>query len=92
LVLKVYHDHDENGSWTEVTGIKSYPEIMHRMDEISTASVVIVDNEGDLYSTWEAYDFIPMRIDDDAANVLFRGYLVGKKFEHDKLTLSCCKT
>ena len=84
--MKIFHDHDENGSWTEITTIKQYPTITSRMDETTQISFVINDFEGALYSTWSGYNFIPIKVEDDATNILFRGYLTGKKFKHDQLS------
>ena len=64
MELKIYHDHNEDDSWTEITGIKQYPTITHRLDETSQITFVIIDFEGALYSTWEGYNFIPIKITD----------------------------
>ncbi len=86
--MKVYHDHDKNGSWTEITDIITYPVPNPRLDNIGNVIVVIRDFEGALYATWKDYDFIPMKVEDDSSNVLFRGFLTGKSFKHDQLTLT----
>lgn len=83
--MKIYHDADEDDSWTEITTIAEYPKLQHRLNNIQKISFVLNDFEAALYTTWEGYDFIPIKIEDDSSNILFRGYLTHKKFTHNKL-------
>jgi hypothetical protein len=55
------------------------------MDATPQISFVLNDFEGAFYSTWSGYNFIPIKVEDDSSNVLFRGYLTGKRFSHNKL-------
>lgn len=79
--------YDNSGTWTQVTGIVSYPTILSRLNEIGTCMVSIGDIDGSLYSTWSSRDFTKLQLRDDSDNVLFMGYLTGKKFHHDGLDL-----
>ena len=90
--MKIYHDHNEDGTWTEITTIKQYPSVTLRMDETSQINFIINDFEGALYSTWSGYNFIPILITDGTSagppptNIIFRGYLTGKTFKHNQLS------
>lgn len=86
--MKLYHDADEDDSWTEVTGIIEDPEIISYNNAYGICTVILRDFELSLFATWEPYDFIPMKITDDSANVLFRGYLIKKIFEAKVLILT----
>jgi len=95
--MKIYYDTTNSGtypqaptapSWTEITAIKSYPKITTRMDETSHYTFSLNDSEGALYSTWQPRNFTRMEVRDDSANVIHRGYLTKKTFEHNKVMLS----
>ena len=68
-------------SWTRVSGIITFPKIRNRMDETGVVVVVIGDKDGSLKGTWDDRNFTRMEIRDEAANVVFRGYLTSKKFQ-----------
>lgn len=85
--MKIYYYESE--TWTQLTGIIGYPNIMSRINAVGTATIIVSDFEGALYATWSTYNFTPIRIDDASGNVLFRGYCHDKRFEKDKLVLSC---
>ncbi len=86
--MKVYYDSNGDGTPdTEISNIVVYPEPQTRLDIIGFCSMVIRDREGVLYDTFKTLNFIACRVDDDATNVLFRGYITRKIFEHKQLTL-----
>ncbi|MCP4550877.1 MAG: hypothetical protein GY834_02300 [Bacteroidetes bacterium] len=82
--MKIYYD---NGGWNLLGDVVGYPHIIKKMDSFSNCIVVVADFEGALYSTWEAYDFIAMKIEDASTNIIFQGYLKGKTYKQDCLIL-----
>ncbi|KKL91986.1 hypothetical protein LCGC14_1889210, partial [marine sediment metagenome] len=45
------------------------------------------DNEGSLYATFKTLNFIACRVEDDSANIIFRGYIVKKLYKHNQMIL-----
>ncbi|MFX1371332.1 MAG: nitrous oxide reductase family maturation protein NosD [Promethearchaeota archaeon] len=85
--MKLYHDADEDDSWTEVGDVVEYPTITTRNNMYGLCDVKLRDFEGALYSTWYSRDFCPMRVEDDDENVIFDGYLAKKNFTAKYLML-----
>ncbi len=58
------------------------------MDETGVVIVIIDDYQGALKDTWDVREFTRMEVRDEAANVIFRGYVTGKKFENKQFTMT----
>lgn len=88
--MKLYYDSDGAPTWVEVTDIITLPVPKIRIDEPSIVIAEIRDFQGALYSTWSSRDFTAMKITDGAGapTTLFRGFISGKRFLHNKTTLS----
>ncbi|KKN18811.1 hypothetical protein LCGC14_0952150, partial [marine sediment metagenome] len=88
--MKLYYDSDGAPTWVEVVDMITFPVPRIRMDEPNTVIVEIRDWQGTLYSTWSSRDFVEMKITDGAGapTTLFRGFIGGKKFLHNKTTLT----
>ena len=90
--MKIYYDSTvpANGIENlELTGIKIYPVPISMMDKIGSCAIVLKDFEGSLYDTWKDLNFRKIRIEDDSSNVIWRGYIERKDYEHNKMTLGC---
>ena len=96
IIIKLYYDttdsatypQNDEPSWTRISNIKSFPKTRNRMDETGVIIVVIDDIGGALKDTWDVREFTRMELRDEAANVIFRGYLTGKKFEAKQFTMT----
>ena len=87
--MKIFYDSigDDVANLEIVDVIMSYPSITHRLNAPSLCTVELIDSEGALYTTWNTKNFTKFKVEDDSTNVLFRGYLKNKRFNHNKLTL-----
>jgi len=72
----------------QITGIIQEPTIAPRLDAYWIGGITVRDFEGALFSSWYDRDFNKILIEDDSANVLFRGFLIKKTFKKDELSLS----
>jgi len=86
-------DNLQDWDWLRVSGIIGFPQITTRNNAYGLCSVGIRDFEGALFSDWNPRDLTEMIVTDDSenlakdCNVLFRGYLMNKKFHAKDLTL-----
>ena len=71
----------------QITSIDTYPTIIPKLDAYFKGSFTVRDNEGQLFSDWNDKDFNIVLIEDNSNNVLFRGFLTGKLFTRDLLTI-----
>ena len=86
--MKVYYDSNGDGTAdTELTGIIAYPVPQSRLDIIGFCSLVVRDRNGSLYNTFKTLNFIACRVEDDSSNIIFRGYITKKLYNHDQMTL-----
>ena len=78
-----------DAGWVEVEDlIDAFPPTQTRLNTIGMLTIVLIDFEGGEFAAWEARNFTDMKLEDDASNVLFRGYLIDKSFESEKLILT----
>lgn len=70
----------------EITNIIKYPNPICRNEMVGTCSFQVRDFEGALFDFWYARDYNKVLVEDDNSNVLFRGFLVNKKFNIDSVT------
>ena len=75
--------------WVRVSAIVDFPDITTRKDMYGLCVVSLRDFEGALFATWNPRDLTEMKMTDDAGtpNILFRGYLINKKFSGKDLIL-----
>ncbi|KKN42887.1 hypothetical protein LCGC14_0708610, partial [marine sediment metagenome] len=73
--------------WVRISALVDYPRIASRNNSYGICTVILRDFEGALFSTWISRDFTPMKVEDDDSNILFRGFLVNKKFTTKSLIL-----
>lgn len=87
--MKCYYSDDGEASWTEIEHISEYPQISTILDSFGTCIITLSDMEGALYSTYEALDFVPIKVEDESSNVIFKGYLKKKVFTSEGVKLFC---
>jgi hypothetical protein len=89
--MKAFYSTDDGANWTEITGIRNYPTIKTAMNSTSTCQITVVSwhDAGTQFADWLARDFSNIKVEDDATNLLFRGYLTKKVFTKTELTLYC---
>jgi len=86
-------DNLQDWDWLRVSGIVGFPQITTRNNAYGLCSIGIRDFEGALFSDWNPRDLTMMIVTDDSenlakdCNILFRGYLMNKKFHAKTLTL-----
>ena len=85
--MKLYYDSDGAPTWVQISAIVDYPDVISRNSTYGACIITLRDFEGALYSDWSARDFVPMKVEDDDSNILFRGLLINKKFTAKSLIL-----
>jgi len=90
--MKVYFDSSSPANGIEdqlIGGITEYPEPIAIMDNVGSCIIKALDFEGTGYTYWNGFNFRKVRIEDDSANIIWRGYIVKKTFTSKDMTLYC---
>ncbi len=96
IKIKIYYDTTNSAtypqdpaepSWTRVSAVSSFPIVKSRMDETGITVVKLRDFEGALHGIWHAREWTRMKIEDEDGNVIFLGYLTGKTYEANEMTM-----
>ena len=85
--MKVYYDSNGDGTPNqEFSNIVTYPECQAILDIVGFCIVVVRDFQGALYTTFESLNFEVCKVEDDSSNILFKGFIVKKHYEHHETT------
>ena len=82
-----YPQHATEPSWTRISAIISFPKVKSRMDDTGVIVVELGDYEGALKDIWDSREWTRMKLEDEAGNVIFLGYLTGKTYGANQMVM-----